>query len=70
VTDKDDPHEALQRNVDARREKIAAEMRQLVADAEHWNRTHPDEEPIIIDPDFGKDVDAALARARSGGTKR
>lgn len=27
------------------------EIEQLLADVAHWNRTHPDQEPINIDPD-------------------
>ncbi len=27
------------------------EIEQLLADTAHWNRLHPDQEPIDIDPD-------------------
>lgn len=33
---------------------------QLVRDARHWNRTHPDEEEIQIPLDFSDDVDWRL----------
>lgn len=34
-----------------RAEKIKAEIEQIFVDASHWNRIHPDEEPIDPDPD-------------------
>lgn len=48
-----------------RRAALADEMKKLVADAEHWNRTHPDEEPIVIDVDITADVEQAR-RAAAG----
>jgi hypothetical protein len=30
--------------------RIITEIRQIFADAEHWNRVHPEEEPIEPDP--------------------
>ena len=35
----------------SRARRSALEIEQLFADTEHWNRTHPDEEPIDPDPD-------------------
>ena len=35
----------------ARREVLRAEILQVFADAEHWNRVHPDDEQIDADPD-------------------
>ena len=32
-------------------EKTLAEIELLFLDAEHWNQSHPDEEPIDCDPD-------------------
>lgn len=53
-------------HLEARRAAIAAEVRQMVADAEHWNSTHPNEEPIVVDPDLTKDVEAEVARRAAG----
>jgi len=61
----DELHEARRRRVAELREKLAHEMRELVHDAEHWNRTHPNEEPIIIDPNLGPDVERRLAELAS-----
>ncbi len=47
--------------IEARRQAIADEMAAIRADAEHWNRMHPGEEPIAIDLNLGPDVAAALA---------
>jgi hypothetical protein len=30
---------------------LRQEIEQILVDAEHWNRTHPDEEPIDPDPE-------------------
>ena len=35
------------------RERIAHNVRQIVIDADHWNRAHPGEPPLVID-DSGK----------------
>lgn len=53
--------EANRRALEARRERLAEELRQMVADAERWNRTHPDEEPIIVDVNLTPDVARLLA---------
>lgn len=47
------------RRVKNQREKIADELAQIKADADRWNRMHPDEEPIVIDMDLTADVLAA-----------
>lgn len=49
-----------------RLKRIAAELRQLQADAEHWNRLHPDEEPIVIDVNLSGDVAARLLGRTDG----
>lgn len=54
---------ALPKDIQERREALADEMKKLVADAEHWNRTHPNEEPIVIDPDITADVEHARRAA-------
>lgn len=40
----------MARSIKRRQEAFLAEWWQLRADAAHWNRTHPDEEPIVIEP--------------------
>lgn len=30
--------------------KLEAEFRQQEIDVAHWNRAHPDEEPIVLEP--------------------
>lgn len=32
----------------ARRDRLAHEIAMIRGDAEHWNRVHPDEEPIDV----------------------
>lgn len=44
-----------------RLEILAQEMRQLQDDIDHWNRMHPNEEPIVIDADLSAEV-AALRK--------
>ncbi|MFA5186312.1 MAG: hypothetical protein WC551_07555 [Patescibacteria group bacterium] len=48
----------------ARRAVLAKRLQQLKADQDHWNRMHPDEEPISLDFDLTADVEAALAAKR------
>jgi hypothetical protein len=40
-----------------RREQMVGDGLQLTLDAEHWNRIHQDEEPIIVPMDFTDDVE-------------
>lgn len=40
----------MARSIKSRKQLWIEEMRQIQRDAEHWNRTHPDEEPIVIEP--------------------
>jgi hypothetical protein len=56
-------NEQMQRELMKRRLRIADRLAELKADADHWNRTHPDEEPIVIDVDLGPDIEKALRRA-------
>lgn len=49
------------RRLHERRQELARRMAELRADAEHWNRTHPDDEPIVVDMDLGPEVVAALS---------
>lgn len=51
----------------ARAHAVLAEIRQIFLDAEHWNRLHPEEEPIDPDPDdvLARDqvwLEASIAR--------
>jgi hypothetical protein len=50
-------------DLEARRRAIADEMAAIQADADHWNRTHPDEEPIVIDLNLSAEVEAAVKLA-------
>lgn len=47
----------VSRFLERRRDRLAGEMRQLQSDVDYWNRTHPDEEPIVIDADLTADVE-------------
>lgn len=51
----------------ARMRKLRQDIAAIFDDAEHWNRLHPDEEPIDPDPDgllarIAAALDASLAR--------
>ena len=44
---------------------LRADVEQIFRDADHWNRTHPDEDPIDPDPDgtlrqLADEIDALL----------
>lgn len=51
------PRAPIQKSLINRREQVVDDMVQLTLDAEHWNRIHPDEEPIEIPGDFTDDVE-------------
>ena len=44
-----------------RRMKLANDMVQLQNDIDHWNRLHPDEEPIVMSADLAPDIEARKA---------
>jgi hypothetical protein len=44
-----------------RRNAILRELRQMKDDIDHWNETHPDEQPIVIDFDLSKDVERLVS---------
>ncbi len=47
-----DPHRKITReSFFVRAQQNKAEIEELFATMEHWNRTHPEEEPIDVDPD-------------------
>ena len=56
------------RDVARRRDRIVEDLRDLVRDAEAWNRLHPDEEPIVIDVDLTADVSEGIADRREPNT--
>lgn len=45
-----------------RHDKLAKEIKQVKLDAEHWNRLHPDEEPIVIDMQWPEAVLRSLRK--------
>jgi hypothetical protein len=50
------PRAFMQRAFTQRREQVVGDLVQLTFDCEHFNRTHPREEPIVIPLDFTEDV--------------
>jgi len=44
------------RSLGIRREQMVGDGLMLSYDADHWNRIHPDQEPIQIELDFTDDV--------------
>lgn len=50
------PRHLMLKSLIHRREGTVDDMVQLVRDAEHWSRAHPDEEPILIPTDITDDV--------------
>jgi hypothetical protein len=41
-----------------RRQRLADEMVAMQRDIEHWNRLHPNEEPIVMPFDLTADIEA------------
>lgn len=50
------PRPFMQKAFTQRREQIVGDCLQLTLDCDHFNSTHPDEEPIQIPLDFSDDV--------------
>jgi hypothetical protein len=48
----------MQRSLARRKEALQAEMQQLQNDVAHWNRMHPNEKPIVIEPITAAEIDA------------
>ena len=51
------PRDRMFPSLQNRREQMVGDAVQLTFDAEHWNRMNPDQEPIVIELDFGPDVE-------------
>lgn len=51
------PRRLIHKSLIQRREQMVGDAVQLSFDAEHWNSTHPDEDPIVIPLDFTEDVE-------------
>lgn len=52
---------SMQKSAYSRREQMADDANQMVLDLDHWNRSNPDKEPIIISLDVTPDVRERLA---------
>jgi hypothetical protein len=60
-TDSDQaPRHIAHKSVVQRREQVIGDVVHIKLDADHWNRMHPNEEPITVPLDFGDDVDWRL----------
>ena len=57
-----DSRRFMDRVFSRRKAEIEREWQAIVIDAERWNRTHPDEQPIIISPVTTEEIEA-LQRA-------
>lgn len=58
------PRKKMRKSLISRREQMVSDGVQLTLDKDHWNRVHPDEEPIFIPLDFTEDVN----ERKSGGS--
>lgn len=45
------------RSTNRRREQVVGDVVQLTFDLDHWAAANPDEEPIVLETDFGPDVE-------------
>ncbi len=59
-------HGLMERSRSRRQQEWLDEWRQLQNDVAHWNRTHPGEESIVIEPITAIEIRAALEAARNG----
>jgi hypothetical protein len=61
------PRKHMVKSAFARREQVVGDMVQLTLDLAHWNRIHPNEEPIVAQTDVTPDVNERLASADGFG---
>ena len=54
------PRKHMHRSLTQRRQQMVGDAVQLTFDAMHWNARHPDEAPIVMQMDFGPDVEWAM----------
>ena len=52
----------VERRLKQRQEKLTAEFQQLLNDAAHWNRTHPNDPPIVIEPITEVEIQSGVPR--------
>lgn len=53
--------DAQKRILIGRRRRIEPEWAQIQADADHWNRLHPDQPPIVIEPITREEIERLRA---------
>ncbi len=51
------PRKLMKKSLFKRRDGMLADGLLLTFDADHWNRIHPEEEPIQVPMDFGPDIE-------------
>jgi len=51
------PRHKMWKALQNRREQMVGDGLQLTLDAEHWSRKHPDEAQIVLEMDFGPDIE-------------
>ena len=51
------PRAPVYKSLQARREQMVGDGLQLTLDADHWNSIHMDEKPIVMEMDFGPDIE-------------
>lgn len=54
------------KNVALRREQMIGDGLQLTYDANHWNRVHPNEEPVQVELDFTDEVQWKMNTPKEG----
>lgn len=47
----------MHKSVTNRRDQIIGDVYQLTMDVEHWNRINPNEQPLLVVPDFADDIE-------------
>jgi hypothetical protein len=57
IDDKATTRKKMQKSLTLRREQMVGDGLQLTYDADHWNASHPDEEPIQLEMDLSFDIE-------------
>jgi hypothetical protein len=52
------------RRLEQRWQELLSEWQQAKNDCEHWNRTHPDEAPLVFDWDLKAEIERAPREER------
>lgn len=70
IDDKATTRKKMQKSLTLRREQMVGDGLQLTYDADHWNASHPDEDPIQLEMDLSFDIEIRKYAADAADEKK